>query len=479
MSSSRKSLAALVIAVVAASLAVAAAPAPAAGLLGGGLTGYVSDADTGLGLPGSSIAWGSLPPVTAEGNGRYLFTGLQPGSSGSLFVAGPAGWEKTQIDNINLPSANVGTQNVQLHRDWAASQGGAQASSNDDGALAAGCGSPAATDNDRATGWSATMASHPDPATDPATLTIALPQTIDVRSFVIDPTAACSHDPGAALGAYRILTSADGNTYNTAAEGTLDASARNRNTSITPTANASQIRYVRLQALAPQDAAQPTIDLRELQVFGVGPNTPPSGTVTVDAPRNYIKGIVRFRAAFTDPDSTITRFLWDFDGDGRWDQATYGPAVAHVWLKAGTYHVTVGARDFRGGLGTTTLDVRIIDPNALVDPVIQRKPLITFDPVDGIDLPARIACSSQCTFTASLVMSKATAKAIKAKRRTVLSLRKKTEGPGLGSWTITLPSKTIKLLRKAHKKSLKVRLTASAVDQQKRRTTVHRWVTFR
>jgi hypothetical protein len=232
-------------------------------------------------------------------------------------------------------------------------------------------------------------------------------------------------------------------------------------------------------ALGPQDPGAPTVDLRELQVFGAGPNQPPIGTVTVEAPKNYIKNVVRFRAGFTDADSTIVRYLWDFDGDGRFDQATNGPQVAHVWTVPGTYHVIVGARDFRGGLGTTALDLRIIDPKALVDPVIQRRPLITFDPVDGVDLPVRIACSSVCTFTAKLVMTKATAKAIKAQRRTVLSLKKKTEGPGLGSWTIELPGKTIKLLRRAHRKSLKVRLTASAVDQQKRRTTVERWVTFR
>ncbi|WCB92088.1 hypothetical protein DSM104299_00770 [Baekduia alba] len=477
MSSSRSSVTALVIAVAAAF--GAAEPAHAAGLLGGGVSGYVSDADTGLGLSGATLAWGALPPVAAEGSGRYLLTGLQPGETGTLTVAGPTGYEKTQIDGITLPTTGLGTQNVLLHRDWAASAGGAQSSSNDDGAAAAGCASSAATDNDRATGWSATVATHPDPQADPAQITIALPQTIDVRQFVIDPSASCAHDAGAALGAYRLQTSPDGITYNTAAEGTLDASARNRNTAIAPGANTAQIRFVRLQALAPQDAAQPTIDLRELQVFGAGPNTPPAGTVAVDAPRSFIKGVVRLRAAFTDADSTITRYLWDFDGDGRWDQATSGPSVAHVWTAAGTYHVAVGARDFRGGLGTAALDLRIIDPKALVEPVIQRKPLITFDPVDGIDLPVRIACSSKCTFTASLVLSKATAKSIKSKKRTVLALRKTTEGPGLGSWTITLPSKTIKLLRKAHRKSVKARLTASAVDQQKRRSTVHRWVTFR
>jgi hypothetical protein len=193
---------------------------------------------------------------------------------------------------------------------------------------------------------------------------------------------------------------------------------------------ASATRFVRLTALSAQDAGSPTIDLRELQVFGGGPNVPRAGTVATDATKNFIKSVFRLRAAFSDPDSTIVRYLWDFDGDGRFDQATTGPQVAHVWNAADTYRVTVGARDFRGALGTTTLALRIIDPGVPVEPVLQRKPLIAFDPVDGIDLPVRIACSSVCTFTARLVLSPATAKAIGAKRRTILTMKKKTEGPG-------------------------------------------------
>jgi hypothetical protein len=473
MSSSR-TVTALVIAVVAAlCAAVPAFARPQPGVLGG----YVTDADTGLALGGATLSWEGGAPATTDATGRFLFSGLTPGSTGTLDVAGPAGWEKTTVGGVTLPADDAGSQNVALHRDWAAAAGGATATSNDESAGAAGCGSGAAIDNDRSTGWSAAVAAHT--AADPAQVTIALPQTIDVSRFVIDPSSACSHDAGAALGAYRILTSADGTTFTPAAEGTLTAAQRATNVAIAPTAGASGVRYVRLQALAPQDPAAATVDLRELQVQGVGPNTPPSGSLSVDAPRNYIKGTVRLTAAFTDTDSTITRYLWDFDGDGTWDQATRGPSVAHVWLTAATYHVVVGVRDFRGGLGTASLDLRIIDPNATVEPILQRKPLITFDPVDGIDLPVRIACSSRCTFTATMVLTKPTAKAIKSKRRTILTFKRRTEGPGLGSWTLELPSKTIKLLRRAHRKSVKVRLTASAVDQQKRRTTVHRWVTFR
>jgi hypothetical protein len=152
--------------------------------------------------------------------------------------------------------------------------------------------------------------------------------------------------------------------------------------------------------------------------------------------------------------------------------------VAHVWAGPGTYHVTVGARDFRGALGTTTLDLRVTDPSQPIEPIIQRKPLITFDPPTGIDLPVRIACSSRCTFTAKMVLTARTARKLGISR-TVLTFKRRTEGPGLGSWTLELPQKAVKRLRAARMAKVSVRLTAGAVDQEGRRSTVHHWVTFR
>lgn len=466
MSSSRRTVPAL-LAAAAALLACAGAgtTASAASLIGGGLTGYVTDADTGLGLGGSTLTWNGTtspaPSLSTSADGRFLFTGLEAGSTGALTVAGPAGYETTSIAGIALPANDLGTKNVAVHRIWSA---GAPVSAVP-GDATRGCEPPKATDGDRATGWSTTR---------PAALTITLPAPVDTTTVVLSPGGVCGHGDGAALKDYKIETSPDGATWTDAASGSLSGTA---DQAISVAATAA--RFVRLTALSAQDAGAPAIDLRELQVLGGGPNVAPTGTVSTDAPKNYIKSVVRFRAAFTDPDSIILRYLWDFDGDGKFDQATSTPQVAHVWAAAGTYRLTVGARDFRGALGTTTYDLRIIDPAVPVEPVVQRKPLITFDPVDGIDLPVRIACSSVCTFTAKLVLSKQTAKAIKAKRRTILTMKKKTEGPGLGSWTIELPSKTIKLLKKARKSSVKARLTATAVDRQKRRTTVSRWVTFR
>jgi hypothetical protein len=347
---------------------------------------------------------------------------------------------------------------------------------NDESGAGAGCASPAAVDGDPATGWSASTARA---AGDPAVLTVVLPQAIDVRTFVVDPAGSCGHGDGAALGAYRLETSGDGAAWATAAEGAFAAADRGTAAEVTPSANATGVRYVRLLALGAQDAASPTVDVRELKVFGVGPNVAPSGTLSYEAPRNYINGVVRFRATFTDPDSTILRYLWDFDGDGTWDQQTLQPSVSHVWQGPGTYHVVVGARDFRGDLGTAAVDLRVVDPNQPVEAIPQRKPLITFDPPDGIDLSARIACASKCRFTAKLVMSRALARRLHSRHRTVLTLKKSTEGPGLGSWTLELPSSYVKKLRKAKLKKVNLRLTATAVDQQGRRSSVARWITFR
>ncbi|WP_324908106.1 discoidin domain-containing protein [Baekduia sp.] len=441
-----------------------ATTASAAGI-GGAVSGTVTDADTGLPLGGTALTWWgttSPPPATANDAGDYLLTGLAAGTVGTLAVAGPAGYERTSIPNLALPADGAATRDVALHRDWAA---GAPTTAAPDATGAPGCEPTKATDNDTTTGWSTSQ---------PATLTVQLPAPVDVGAVVLTPGAACGHPDGAALKDYKIETSPDGVTWSAAATGALSP-AGDQAVAVT----AAATRFVRLSALAAQDAAAASIDLRELQVYGGGPNVAPSGTVAPLTPKSYIKSIVRLRAAFTDPDSTIVRYLWDFDGDGRFDQATAGPQVAHVWSAAGTYAVTVGARDFRGALGTTTLALRIIDPSVPVEPIIQRKPLIAFDPVDGIDLPVRIACSSICTFTAKLVLPRSTAKAIHAKRRTILTMKERTEGPGLGSWTIELPSKTIKLLRRAHRASVKVRLTATAVDQQRRRSNVARWVRFR
>jgi hypothetical protein len=410
-----------------------------------GVSGTVVDAETGLGVAGVTLAWPSTGgSAVSAGDGRYLLAGLPPGTTGALAVSGPSGYAPQTLAGIALPANTLASQDVALRRDWAAGVAGTAGA-----AGAPGCEVEKATDNDDTTGFVAA------PGT---TVTLTLPQPIEVHQLQVVGAPVCG---ATALDSYTIATSGDGNAYTNA--------VANQDVDI------PSVRFVRLT----MQGTAPSLGLGELRVLGAGPDLPPAGTLTTDAPKSYINQTVRLRAAFTDPDSRIVRYLWDFDGDGRFDQATSGPSVAHVWLGAGIHHVTVGVRDFQGALGTSAIDLRIIDPAVPAQPIIQRKPLITFDPVDGIDLPVRIACSSTCTFRATLTLSKATAKAIHAPRRTILTLTKRTEGPGLGSWTIELPSKTIRLLRRAHRATLKAHLTATATDQQNRRSATHRWVSFR
>ena len=76
-------------------------------------------------------------------------------------------------------------------------------------------------------------------------------------------------------------------------------------------------------------------------------------------------------------------------------------------------------------------------------------------------------------------MTQRLARRLHSRHRLVPALSRRTEGPGLGSWTLELPSSLARKLRKAHHKKVTLRLTATAVDEQHRRTSVARWFTFR
>lgn len=467
------------IAALAAILAMLVGAGNAGAAIPGGFQGVVTDAETGLPLGGASVALNGAisppPTATTDDRGNYLLFGLR-GGTGILSAAGPAGYDRVDVSGIAVPSDSLVTQNLALHRDWATPAGGATATSNDESASDAGCGSAAAVDTDRSTGWSAAAGRA---AGDPATLTVQLPETIDVSALVLQAGPACGHAAGAALAHYRVETSPDGSTWTTAADGTLQAAQNGTDVAVTLATGTAGVKFVRLAMLSAQDPGATTIDVRELAVHGVGPNVPPSGTLTIPTHQNVVNAAIRLEASFTDPDSTIVHYLWDFDGDGTWDQATLSPWVTHVWAGQGRYHVVVGARDFRGALGTASVDMYMIDPQLPVQPILQRRPLITFNEPDGIDLETRIACSSACKFTASFVVSKRIAHRLHLKHRTIRRWHKHTKAPGLGSWTLTLPHTTIVKLRHHHLRKVRVRVSAHAVDRQHRRGAGHRWVTFR
>src|SRR3954452_6149285 len=104
-------------AALAAVLPVAAGAAPT-----GSLSGFLSDADTGLPLAAGTMTWNGTtspaPQATTDTSGRYLFSRLAAAPGAPRHAAGPAGWDRTDVGPVDVPATGRGAQNVALHRDW-------------------------------------------------------------------------------------------------------------------------------------------------------------------------------------------------------------------------------------------------------------------------------------------------------------------------------------------------------------------------
>ena len=68
---------------------------------------------------------------------------------------------------------------------------------------------------------------------------------------------------------------------------------------------------------------------------------------------------VLFGASFTDPDSKITGYHWDFDGNGTIDRTTATPTTTFAYARGGDYTARVAVTDFRGGAGTATAPIHV------------------------------------------------------------------------------------------------------------------------
>jgi hypothetical protein len=112
-----------------------------------------------------------------------------------------------------------------------------------------GCGPGQAIDGSQVTGWGSTTGDDDGDPTGtfvPKSVVFSLPQAVDVSRFAVDPAATCGDDPTSSMGAFRIETSVDGNTWKTAATGTFHAADDGRLNPVTPTAGKTAVRFVRL-----------------------------------------------------------------------------------------------------------------------------------------------------------------------------------------------------------------------------------------
>jgi extracellular elastinolytic metalloproteinase len=251
----------------------------------GTITGVVTDPDTGKPVAGASVS------LAFQGRGLVNPTGVTDTQGRYSVGPVPQGhYSKLQVDAPGYLSARSAVtvkgsthRDLTARRDWAAASGGAAISEfTGPDHTVGGCGPTSAIDLSQVSGWKTAAGAEEATPTNvfvPKHLTVKLPQAINLKEFGVDPTANCFDGNSASTGAYRIETSADGTTWTTASQGTFTADDLGQLNSLTPTAGASGVRFVRFTILGNQvpnyatDCPGPFTgcahaDLTELEVYG-------------------------------------------------------------------------------------------------------------------------------------------------------------------------------------------------------------------
>ena len=298
----------------------------------------------------------------------------------------------------------------------------------------------------------------------------------------MNPSNTCGDGPSASTKDYRLETSSDGVTFQLAKAGSFTAADRNRLNRVVPDgATGQNVKYVRLTLLSPQltcatCSGNDFVDFTELEVVGGPPNTAPHGTLDASVRSVAVGAPVTFTARFTDDDSAITGYDWDFDGNGTVDRSTAGPTTSFAYPAAGTYTAKVMAKDFRGGAGTAT------SPSIAGDQgpaggggggqppggggggqapggggaAPATRPTLSV-PASGSNgrYSFTLTCATSCRATATMTVSRALARRLHLDRRTVGSLSR--TFTGRRTLRITLS----RSLRNAARKAKLERITAS------------------
>jgi extracellular elastinolytic metalloproteinase len=417
-------------------------PPPAAGAPRGAIAGTVTDAGSGLPVAGAATSVAGLASAvpgathleaTTAPDGRYSIGSVPQGTYPKVRLAA-AGYD-TLVSPVTVAGGQTTTFDGHLVRDWAARSGGATiAATTDDAGAPYGCGGAALIDQDAGLGWSAV---NTTPDAPPSTV-VQLPAAITVTAFGIDPSNTCGDDAGASTSGYRLETSADGQTWRLAAQGTLDASARGHLNRIAPSGGADGVRYVRLTLLSPLNPGADYVDATELEVYGAPPNAPPSGSLTATpTPVPLGRAVTLDASSFRDPDSAITGYDWDLDGDGRVDRTTTAPTTDFAYGRTGTLTPQVTVHDFRGGTGEASTSVTVMPSSS---PVRRKaKPRLSIPrTASRARIRVRVTCRDACRLSGTVTLDRRSQRRARLRSRTVVRLRSR-KIHGTRIVTLTLP----------------------------------------
>jgi hypothetical protein len=466
----------------------------------GSVTGVVTDANSGLPIPGVLVGFGghaSRPEFdeyfadVTDASGRYTIAGVPVGTYPKLGFQPSAGFDQEVARNVPVGASATTVRNAAMRRDWSSLSGGAEiATVSDDTGADFGCGAAQALDQSQGTTWSAfnpTSADPENPHAGPPTLTIHLPATINVTKFLMDPSAGCGDGASASTRQFRIETSTNGTTFQTAYNGVGANEFTDDNigqlNELTPTAATQNVRFVRVTLLAPlrvDPACAPNpcsgtdfIDLTEFEVLGGPPNVLPTGTLAVNPTTVEAGTAAHFTASFSDPDSAITGYDWDFDGNGTVDRSTTTPATDFAYAAPGSYTAKVTAKDFRGGGTSATKGVTVTPPSQVLVPRLAEVDLTRSRGAVSID----VTCHAHCAINAKLVISRKLARRLGVRSRTLT--RKKASTSGERTVKLRLSKRIRRLAKREGLKSIVATLTVRATYDDGRRRLLVRKVRIR
>ena len=232
-------------------------PPPPADAQPGTLSGVVRDAAGAPVADAVVLVAGFSAVATTDENGTYTIEGLAPGTYPKV-IARAAGFEPDVVE-ATVTANDTAAVDFVIRRDWAASSGGAQVASFDGPDYTRfGCGPANALDLSSGTGWGSITTDSEDNQAEsaedvvPKSLVIELPESIDITSFAVDPTATCGDGGSSSTADYRleVATSADG-PWTEVANGTFTPADQGSLVPVPATVPAAQ-RYVRYTMLSPQ-----------------------------------------------------------------------------------------------------------------------------------------------------------------------------------------------------------------------------------
>jgi hypothetical protein len=435
------------------------------------VSGTVTSADTGLPLEGITVGFGghttdpTFPDTlsdTTDADGHYSFE-APAGRYGELVFKGAAGFDQISVESVNLSPDENEVHDESMRRDWAASKGGATIEGSDDTGGPFGCGLAQVIDQSQGAGWSPfnpDSADPDNPHAGPPTATITLPRPVDISTVGMDPSNTCGDDPSATTKDYRIETSTDGTNFQVAKEASFTPEDRARLNMVTLNANSTGVVKIRLTLLSPQsagpgDSGADFIDFSEFEVFGGPPNALPAGTLQASPSSVALGAPVSFDASsFTDADSKITGYDWDFDSDGTVDRTTAEPQTEFTYDRAGDFNATVAVKDFRGGAGTATAAVKVKPGPAVDIPKKGRKGKFKIE----------ITCGSPpCDVNGKLELNFNTARKLN-RRGLKIAKFKGTQGSESHRFTLKVPKDVRRDAKDIGLKRLKVRTTVKVSD---------------